>query len=81
MSIDFPLERVSKKKYYQLTQTLDDRMESVKGFVYSIKRNIECQIVPIKDDFGPTRDGLNMHALVGSIETKAGCEMGIFLMI
>lgn len=58
-------------------QPLSVRMDNVKKFINRIKRGIEVQVVPIQDDFGPTKSDPNMDLIVGSVETAKGCDMGI----
>lgn len=71
---DYTQERLAKKKYFQYMQSLDQRVASVYEFLKEIKVGIEYQVVPIYDDFGPTRSDPNLDALVGSKETAKGCD-------
>jgi phosphopantetheine adenylyltransferase len=78
-------ERLTKKKYFEvmqslslrLMQSLSLRLKQVIVFLQRIKRDIELQVVPIDDDYGPTKSEPRIDCIVGSLETKRGCEMGI----
>jgi phosphopantetheine adenylyltransferase len=57
-------------------QGLQERIRGVEVFLWEIKRGIEVEVVPIRDDYGPTADDGLLEALVGSRETEAGCRKG-----
>jgi phosphopantetheine adenylyltransferase len=69
-------DRLTKKKYYEVMQSLSLRLKQVIVFLQRIKRGIELQVVPIDDDYGPTKSEPRIDCIVGSLETKRGCEMG-----
>jgi pantetheine-phosphate adenylyltransferase len=70
-------DRLTKKKGYQFMQPLQVRLSNVVSFLKKIKNNIEYQVVPIVDDFGPTQSEHKIDCIIGSFETKRGCEMGM----
>lgn len=49
-------------------------MENVKRILNVVKRGIAINVVPITDDYGPTRTNPDFIAIVASMETKAGCD-------
>ncbi|KAJ2993840.1 hypothetical protein HDV02_002045 [Globomyces sp. JEL0801] len=63
------------KKYVEYMQSIDVRLEQVKKFLSKVKRHINLHVVPITDDFGPTKTDTDIQALVGSLETAKGCEI------
>lgn len=71
--LDAP-DRLCKKHFGHLIQPIQDRIHHVELFLKRIKSSIEYQVIPIIDDFGPTLDDSSIKALVGSLETKKGCE-------
>ncbi|KAJ3271294.1 hypothetical protein HDV01_006890 [Terramyces sp. JEL0728] len=72
---DFKPEALQKKKYSQYIQPLADRINLVESFLARFKPGVKLQVVAIQDDYGPTRTDSNIQAIVGSMETKKGCEM------
>ena len=59
-------------------EPLTTRMEAVKIFLNDIVREgVIIEVVAIKDDFGPTGTDQELDLIVGSVETRKGCEMGI----
>ena len=75
--LDFPAERIAKKKYSMNMESLSTRIAGVQIFLNEIVRQgVRIEVVAIKDDFGPTRSDPTMDLLVGSAETAKGCEMG-----
>ncbi|KAI8895411.1 hypothetical protein BC833DRAFT_623057 [Globomyces pollinis-pini] len=72
---NFSSDRLLKKKYVEYMQSIDVRLEQVKKFLSKVKRHINLHVVPITDDFGPTKTDTDIQALVGSLETAKGCEI------
>ncbi|KAJ3329844.1 hypothetical protein HDU76_007038 [Blyttiomyces sp. JEL0837] len=73
---DFSAEpsRLARKSGHQVLEALETRLESVSKFLNKIRRDgIIYDVVPILDDFGPTKDDPNLDAIVGSLETEKGC--------
>ncbi|KAI8909794.1 hypothetical protein EDD86DRAFT_190476 [Gorgonomyces haynaldii] len=72
--VDPDPDRLKRKKYYEQMESTQVRISNVEQFLRKIK-DVEYQVEPIKDDLGPSaHDGL-LQAIVGSSETKQGCEM------
>lgn len=57
-------------------ESIETRLENVTKFLKTIKRDLDYNVVPIYDDFGPTRTDGRLQALVGSLETAGGCDAG-----
>ncbi|KAJ3180640.1 hypothetical protein HDU87_001753 [Geranomyces variabilis] len=73
MDLDPP--RLAKKKGAKYIESLDTRIDAVKRFLNLIRREqLQYDIVPIADEYGPTRTDPNIQAIIGSLETKRGCE-------
>ncbi|KAJ3156510.1 hypothetical protein HDU89_004292 [Geranomyces variabilis] len=73
MDLDPP--RLAKKKGAKYIESLDTRIDAVKRFLKLIRREkLQYDVVPIADEYGPTRTDPNIQAIVGSLETKRGCE-------
>ena len=72
--------RLSMKAASQYMQPLQTRINRVTQFLHTIHNPkspsncIEYNVVAIQDDLGPTRDDASIKALVGSVETGAGCN-------
>lgn len=80
MPVDFPPERVAKKRYSAYMEPLQTRLETVRLFLQDLVRpGVLVEVVGIKDDFGPTKSDPNMDLIVGSAETALGCDMGKFV--
>ena len=62
-------------------ESLTVRINNIRMFLQKINRNLEYNIVPIYDDFGPTATDKSLQALVGSLETYDGCKTGISVII
>ena len=73
---DVPIERVKRKKAYEYMEAVNDRLKNVQSFLERVNRNIEYNVVPITDDFGPTITDKTLQALVGSLESYNGCKLG-----
>ncbi|KAI8924699.1 hypothetical protein BC831DRAFT_402087 [Entophlyctis helioformis] len=63
-----------KKADYAFMEPVADRLATTKAFLHRICRGIVHHVVPIQDDYGPTRDDASIQAIVGSAETAKGCE-------
>ncbi|KAJ3317862.1 hypothetical protein HDV06_001103 [Boothiomyces sp. JEL0866] len=72
---DFKPEALMKKRYYEYIQPLNERLDLVRAFLMKFKPGVSLEVVAIQDDYGPTRTDSNIQAIVGSMETKRGCEM------
>jgi phosphopantetheine adenylyltransferase len=80
LTLDYSPERLAKKKFNEWMQPLEKRIEAVKEFIHDFKPDLlQVQVVPIQDDFGPTRTDPDMDLIVGSVETQSGCNAGTFL--
>ncbi|KAJ3105004.1 hypothetical protein HDU97_008612 [Phlyctochytrium planicorne] len=66
--------RLLKKKAGDLMEPIDFRLQRVTQFLRMMKSGINYHIVPITDDYGPTKDEPDIQALVGSLETAKGCD-------
>jgi len=55
-------------------EPISQRIENVRRFLRLIARNLELDLVPISDVYGPTAHDLDISALVISEETKAGAS-------
>jgi phosphopantetheine adenylyltransferase len=75
---DFSSEKLKKKKFYEFIEPIEIRIKKVQDFLKKINSGILLEIVPISDDFGPTRTDPDMQCIVGSKETQKGCDMGKF---
>ncbi|KAJ3163526.1 hypothetical protein HDU86_000107 [Geranomyces michiganensis] len=72
---DLDPPRLAKKKGAKYMESLDTRINAVKRFLDLIRRDtVQYDVVPITDEYGPTRTDPNIQAIVGSLETKRGCE-------
>lgn len=58
-------------------ESLETRINNVRKFLQNINWNLEYNIIPIYDDYGPTVTDESIQALVGSLETYNGCKSGI----
>ncbi|KAI8854391.1 hypothetical protein BC829DRAFT_359656, partial [Chytridium lagenaria] len=65
--------RLGRKKASALMETLDFRLKRVLQFLRMMKIQLEYDVVPITDDYGPTKDDPAIQAIVGSLETEQGC--------
>ncbi|KAJ3364009.1 hypothetical protein HDU91_002772 [Kappamyces sp. JEL0680] len=76
VTLDYSPERLARKKYGHQMEGLQDRLQNVSDFLTRFKHDSisVLEIVPIQDDYGPTRTDPDMDLIVGSLETSAGCE-------
>ena len=78
-----------KKESSELIEPLNVRIEKVKIFLNIIRqsgtrldgRDIHYNVISISDNFGPTREDSTCEAIVGSEETRKGCEAGKFFLL
>jgi phosphopantetheine adenylyltransferase len=74
---DYNDEKLHKKKYFELLEPINTRINHIESFINRIRRCINLQVIKIADDYGPTRTDPLMDCIVGSVETAAGCRMGM----
>ncbi|KAJ3222172.1 hypothetical protein HK099_002605 [Clydaea vesicula] len=67
---------IKKKAGYEGMESLDFRKNSVLKFLKLMKvdSSFEMDVFDLLDAFGPTKDDPNIEAVIGSLETKRGCE-------
>ncbi|KAJ3173404.1 hypothetical protein HK101_011034, partial [Irineochytrium annulatum] len=72
--VDFSadVKRLERKKAHEAMQPLDERLSVARRFLENTRRGLEYDVVPILDDYGPTKDDPTIGALVGSLETEKG---------
>ena len=77
-SIEFTTNKddalLKNKKYAQFLESISLRIENVRKFLTLIARNLELELIPIQDVYGPTAYDPEISALVISEETKAGAD-------
>ncbi|KAI8816292.1 uncharacterized protein EV422DRAFT_295390 [Fimicolochytrium jonesii] len=79
--------RLARKQGSSQMQPLADRIAGVRAFLRLIRgihalnrsttattQDLHLDVVAITDDYGPTRDDPAIQAIVGSLETRKGCE-------
>jgi phosphopantetheine adenylyltransferase len=69
-----------KKKHRELIESTEKRLKNVENYLNLVKRNIQYEVVPITDPFGPTVTDPTIDALVVSKETLKGGDLGNLLM-
>src|SRR5579871_370824 len=65
---------LKNKKYAEYLEPISLRIENVRKFLTLIARNLELELIPIQDVYGPTAYDPEISALVISEETKAGAD-------
>jgi pantetheine-phosphate adenylyltransferase len=65
---------LKNKKFANLLEPISTRIENVREFLKLIARNLELQLVPIQDVYGPTAYDPEISALVISEETRSGAQ-------
>ena len=63
---------VSDKTLSELVQPIDVRIKHVKDFLEDINSELDIDVVPIKDPYGPTAHDPSMEMLIISEETLRG---------
>ncbi|KAI8331456.1 hypothetical protein BD560DRAFT_415709 [Blakeslea trispora] len=66
---------LTKKAHKELIAPTSQRVEYVKNYMQTVKRDIDYHIVPITDPFGPTATDPTIDALVVSKETLKGGDL------
>lgn len=65
---------LTKKSNHHVLESLSGRMEGVREFLQLFRPQIEHDVLPISDVYGPTAADSNIQALVVSKETLSGAE-------
>ncbi|XP_014287631.1 bifunctional coenzyme A synthase isoform X1 [Halyomorpha halys] len=65
-------DMLKTKKLWELIQPCSLRMDRVRDFLEDIDPNLEYNIIPINDMFGPTKDDPTFEMIVVSSETVGG---------
>ena len=65
---------LKSKKVADLIEPTDTRIQNVQTFLQEIRGQANDQVVPISDPFGPAITDEKLSCIVGSQETKRGCE-------
>ncbi|KAI9348273.1 hypothetical protein DFJ73DRAFT_835450 [Zopfochytrium polystomum] len=65
--------RLQRKAHHQYMEPIAARLAAAADFLRTVRADLVLDVVPIVDDFGPTRDDPNIQAIVGSGETEKGC--------
>ncbi|KAI8079494.1 uncharacterized protein B0P05DRAFT_579193 [Gilbertella persicaria] len=66
---------LTKKKHKEWIASTSERLLAVKKYMQSVRRDIQYDIVPITDPFGPTVTDPTIDALVVSKETLKGGDL------
>src|SRR5271156_6111069 len=65
---------LKNKRYAEFLEPISLRIEKVRKFLTLIARQLELDLVPIQDVYGPTAHDAEISGLVISEETRAGAE-------
>nr|CAD7411756.1 unnamed protein product [Timema cristinae] len=65
-------EMLKSKVLWELIQPCNERVALVKDFLQDIDPELDYNVVPITDPFGPTKEDPNMEMIVVSTETHKG---------
>ncbi len=73
------MESLKKKTAYAYMETIQERTQHVKEFLDKMHKGLLYDVVPILDPYGPTQYDDTLTGIVGSLETRKGCESGKLL--
>jgi len=65
---------LKNKKYGEHLESITLRIENVRNFLTLIARDLELELVPIQDVYGPTAYDAEISGLVVSEETMVGAK-------
>ncbi|KAL4716682.1 hypothetical protein ACJJTC_004801 [Scirpophaga incertulas] len=63
---------IQSKKLFELIEPVEQRMEAVLDFLMDINPDLEYNVFPLQDLYGPTKDDPKLQLIVVSEETKRG---------
>lgn len=63
---------ISGKTLWELVQHINERVKYVKEFLHDICPELEMNVVPISDPYGPTQYDSTMDVIIVSAETLRG---------
>lgn len=69
-----------RKKHRDLIASTEDRIKNVEDCLKIFRQDIEYDVMPMSDAFGPTITEEQIEALVVSTETVAGGQAGMFII-
>uniref|UniRef100_A0A0K8TBU8 Cytidyltransferase-like domain-containing protein n=1 Tax=Lygus hesperus TaxID=30085 RepID=A0A0K8TBU8_LYGHE len=65
-------EMLKTKILWELIQPYNERAENVRKFLEEVRPNLEVNVVPLNDVYGPTKDDRDLEVLIVSPETMKG---------
>ncbi|KAM3965113.1 bifunctional Phosphopantetheine adenylyltransferase - Dephospho-CoA kinase [Aphomia sociella] len=65
---------IQSKKLWELIEPVEDRIKAVRNFLTDINPDLEYNVVPIQDLYGPTKDDPRYQLIVVSEETVRGAD-------